>query len=96
MSLVFSIEIISEQYIRRTYIVRHQVVDKRTEKFVVQRMDEIWILESNRPLFRSKGLKKRRPDFKFIDGDVRNVTFLAKMEEAIYGYVLKAETHAAI
>ncbi|MBD0376922.1 MAG: hypothetical protein ICV51_14985 [Flavisolibacter sp.] len=42
------------------------------------------LIESNRPLFRNKGLKKRRPDFKVVEGQLRNLSFTEKIIAAIY------------
>ncbi len=37
------------------------------------------ILQSNRPLFRNKGLKHRKPNWKVIEGSYRNPEILEKI-----------------
>ena len=43
-------------------------LDERTERFMVAGRNGSIVVESNRPLFRNKGLKHRRADWKQIEG----------------------------
>lgn len=57
---------------------------ERTEQFrVVGRSVDV-VLESNRPLFRNKGLKHRRPDWKLISGSVLSAE---RIPEAIMNHL---------
>ena len=51
-------------------MVEHTVMDARTELFKVVGRNKFIVLESNRPLFRNRGLKHRKPDFKLIEGKI--------------------------
>jgi hypothetical protein len=44
------------------YLVKYELIDERTEHFTVIARNGSLTFSSNRPLFRNKGLKKRRPD----------------------------------
>jgi hypothetical protein len=48
--------------------VEQLFIDDRTERYQVTGSNGIIIIESNRPLFRGKGLKRRNPDWKQIEG----------------------------
>ena len=67
--------------------LEHIPIDERTEHFKVHGRNGYILIESNRPLFRSKGLKKRRPDFKVVEGQLRNIGFLEKIMEAVYSQI---------
>ena len=43
-------------------------VDERTERFKVSAKSEFWLFENNRPLFRNRGMKTRRIDWKLVEG----------------------------
>ena len=45
------------------------------------------ILESNRPLFRNKGIKHRKPDWKKISGDLSNMSLVENITTAIMTYL---------
>lgn len=46
-------------------------LDSRTEHFKIIGHNKSIVLESNRPLFRNRGLKHRKPDFKIVEGKVK-------------------------
>lgn len=54
---------------RVTYFVTHQPIDKVSESFtVIRRPDERYVFISNRPLFRNKRIRHRRPDYRLKEG----------------------------
>lgn len=55
----------------------------RIEIFQVAAPGRIFTLESNRPFFRNRGLKHRRPDFKLIDGTLEHYSDIEKYKTAI-------------
>lgn len=50
--------------------VQHILVDDRYEHFKVIARNKTLLLQSNRPFFRKRGLKHRRPDWKLLDGEI--------------------------
>lgn len=71
------------------YLVDHVVVNKREEHFKVIARNGTVTFSSNRPLFRNKGLKKRRPDYVLIEGSIPNKSAEHQLVEAIQRYVEK-------
>ncbi len=57
---------IKEDWKQYRYLVEHIPIGERKEHFKVHGRNGHILVESNRPLFRNKGLKHRRPDFKVI------------------------------
>ena len=69
---------------RYRYTVDHIPVDQRTEHFKLIARNKTLTIESNRLLFRNKGLKHRRYDLKVKEGmEVWNLAFTAKIYEQI-------------
>jgi len=52
---------IKKNRITYTFIVEHFYITERSERFKIVARNITIILESNRPLFRNKGLKHRKP-----------------------------------
>lgn len=67
----------------QTYFVEHIPVSCREEHFFVRRAGETMVLSSNRPLFRSKGLKHRRGDYQVLSAQVHNIGLLNRIIDAI-------------
>ncbi len=70
-------------------MVEHTIVDARTELFKVVGRNKFIVLESNRPLFRNRGLKYRKPDFKLIEGNVDYTGSMHLLVDAILEIVDK-------
>jgi hypothetical protein len=75
----------------RTYRINIEQFDvtDRSEKFRVIARNKTIILESNRPFFRNKGLKYRKPDWKVISGDVHRGSGLEMLQNKILEVVDK-------
>ena len=71
------------------YLVEHLVVNKREEQFTIIARNGSVTFSSNRPLFRNKGLRKRKPDYVLIDGSIPNKSTERQLVEAIQNYVEK-------
>jgi hypothetical protein len=67
----------------RKYLVQHEVLNKNTEHFTVLGRHKTLVISSNRPLFKTIGLKDRKPDFKLIAGELKHHELLEKIIEAI-------------
>ncbi len=65
-------------------MVEYILINERIEYFKVHGCNGNMLIESNWPLFRKKGLKKRRPDFKLMEGQLGFIGFTKKIMEAIY------------
>ena len=66
------------------YTIEHVPIDQRTELFKLIARNRTLTIESNRLLFRNKGLKHRRYDLKVTEGmEVWNLAFMAKIYEQI-------------
>jgi hypothetical protein len=57
--------------------------DERVERFKITGKDRFIVVETNRVLFRSKGLKHRKPDWKVIEGKVNYPQSFDQVKEAI-------------
>jgi len=53
------------------------------EHFIVYAKNKTLILESNRPFFRNKGLKNRKPNWALVDGKLAYPSGLVTLSEAI-------------
>jgi TolB-like protein len=69
------------------YLVEYVLVNKREEQFKVIARNGSVTFSSNRPLFRNKGLRKRRPDYVLIEGSIPNKSTESQLVEAIQRYV---------
>jgi hypothetical protein len=69
------------------YLVEYVVVNKREERFKVTARNGSVTFSSNRPLFRNKGLRKRRPDYLLVEGRISNKSTENQLVEAIQRYV---------
>ncbi|MEO5562738.1 MAG: hypothetical protein ABIR18_04865 [Chitinophagaceae bacterium] len=74
-------------YNDRKYIrlaVERILLTNEIEKYRVSGKNGSFVLQSNGPLFRNKGLKHRRPSWKITEGgEIRNKAVLQKIIEAI-------------
>jgi TolB-like protein len=71
------------------YLVEYIIVNKREEQFkVIARNGSVTFL-SNRPLFRNKGLKRRKPDYVLVEGNIPNKSTERQLVLAIQSYVEK-------
>lgn len=69
-------------YSKRKVQVERIFHDERTEQFRLTGRDRSITLQSNRPFFRNRGLKHRKPDWKIIEGQAfRGNTLDAAIEE---------------
>jgi hypothetical protein len=68
------------------YLVKHTLINHRREHFELIARNRSIIIESNRPLFRNKGLKHRRYDLTLVNGntEVWNMTFVQKIYEQLH------------
>jgi hypothetical protein len=69
------------------YLVEHVMVNKREEQFKVIARNGFVTFSSNRPLFRNKGLRRRRLDYVLIEGNIPNKSTENQLIEAIQRYV---------
>lgn len=76
---------IAVQYDRKPwrYVVEQRRTSATEEQFTVLAKKKKLVITSNRLLFRNKGLKHRRPDYKLIQGEVWNISFLEQIIDAI-------------
>lgn len=86
MTSTFTIQIKSG-YKTHKIKVQHVPVDDRVEHFKLLGRNKTIVLECNRPFFRNKGLKHRRPDWKLIEGKIDHQTSLDPVKDAILEYL---------
>jgi hypothetical protein len=61
----------------------HEVVSEREEAFAIKAKNKTLVFSSNRPLFRNKGLKHRKPDYKLVIREMNNMSYRDKIVKAI-------------
>ncbi len=74
---------IKEGYKVLTFTVEQFNVTQRSEQFKVIARNKTVVLESNRPLFRNKGIKHRRPDWKLVEGTLGYQSGFERLTDAI-------------
>jgi hypothetical protein len=76
---------ISIQHDRRRIRLKVERFDETNsfEKYRIVARNRTFVLQSNRPLLRGKGLKYRRVDWKVIEGGFMNPTILENIIKAI-------------
>ena len=75
---------IKDGYKNHKLLVEHISINSHKERFKISGRDKFIVLESNRPLFRGKGLKYRKPDWKLVEGEVKYTGgLLDQVKEAI-------------
>jgi len=80
--MIFPIRIeIDRRYLN--YQVEKIYNDGRIERYRINGRNGSIILESNRPLFRNKGLKHRKPDWNMIQGELKYRNYLRLFVDAI-------------
>jgi hypothetical protein len=67
--------------------VEYVLVNKREEQFKIIARNGSVTFSSNRPLFRNKGLRRRRPDYVLIEGNIPNKSTENQLIEAIQRYI---------
>ena len=80
--MIFTITI---KHDRRRYRLRSQriLLTEIKEQYRIGNPGKQIVLESNRPLFRNKGLKHRNPDWKLTEGEMWNSSFLELIIQAL-------------
>ncbi len=58
-------------------------ITARSEQFRIVARNKTIVLETNRPFFRNKGLKHRKPDWKLIEGHLESRYGLESLSQAI-------------
>ncbi|RYY49946.1 MAG: hypothetical protein EOO06_05430 [Chitinophagaceae bacterium] len=81
----FTIELKLGYKVRRFNVI-HIPVNNRVERFELTGKNKSIILESNRPLFRSKGIRHRNPTYNIIEGQVLHIASLDPFLEQIDAY----------
>jgi TolB-like protein len=71
------------------YLVEYIIVNKREEQFKIIARNGSVTFSSNRPLFRNKGLKRRKPDYVLVEGNIPNKSTERQLVQAIQRYVEK-------
>lgn len=71
----------------RRYLVEHIKISKREEHFKVLARNGSITFSSNRPFFRSRGLRHRHPSITVIEGHLWNISITKKLLEQIQAYV---------
>lgn len=74
---------IQEGYKKLSFPVERFDITERSEKFRITARNKTIVLESNRPLFRNKGLKHRIPDWKLVEGTLAYSGAIEKLSTAI-------------
>ena len=71
---------------RRAYRlkVEHIYIDSVKEQYRVSGRNKSIVVQSNRPLFRNRGVRHRRPNWKVIEGNVFNSNL-----DPVYQEILK-------
>lgn len=76
--------IIKDGYKKHRLLVEYIPVNNKIERFKISGKDKYIVLESNRPLFRNRGIKHRKPDWKVFEGEVKYAGgLLDNVKEAI-------------
>ncbi len=66
-----------------TLRVEHINITPRSEQFRIVARNKTIVLETNRPFFRNRGLKHRKPDWKLVEGKLESGYALESLSEAI-------------
>lgn len=67
--------------------VEQIALDERIERYKVHARNGAIVVESNRPVFRNRGLKHRAPTWKVIEGNTLSNHVLERIYEAILNHV---------
>ena len=84
--MIFRIRI---EYERRNRYYNCEVIltDKITERIKVSGRNRFIVIQSNRPLLVSKGLKHRRIDWKIVEGDMNSPFVLGLIYDEVEKYL---------
>ncbi len=63
--------------------VERLLYNETHEQYLVSGRNKAIRVQSNRPLFRNKGLSHRRPDWRLVEGEGHNMGVLEKIYEAL-------------
>ena len=89
----FYINVQSEKaYVRLKVEMYYQ--SDQIEKYRVIARNRTIVLQSNRPLIRKNGMKHRKPDWKLVEGELQNMTFLQSLVETINRHIKREERKA--
>jgi hypothetical protein len=69
------------------YKVDFVPVNDRLEYFRVKGGNGSVVFSSNRPLYRSRGVRKRQPDILLVEGRLSNLSVQRKIVEALQEYI---------
>lgn len=74
---------------RKNYSYEVEQIEKTIsfEKYRVNGRNGSVVFQNNRPIFKSRGLKHRRPDWKMIEGKIRYRSFAELLVEAINNHL---------
>ena len=86
MASTFQITLKNDYKLLR-FNVEHINITGISEQFRIVAKNKTIVIESNRPLFRNKGLKSRKPDFKLIEGVVLYQSGLDQVISAIMNHI---------
>lgn len=64
-------------------LVHQKMIDERNEQYAIIAKNKTVVLESNRPFFRNRGLKHRKPDWKIVEGKINNGSGLDQIIQKI-------------
>jgi hypothetical protein len=85
----FWITIMVNSWQKNKYLVEHTLVNLREERFKVIGRNGHITFSCNRPLYRHKGVRHRRPDLKLIEGQLSNKSVLEDIVEQIKKHIEK-------
>jgi hypothetical protein len=85
----FWISIMVNSWKKNKYLVEHTLVNLREERFRVIGRNGHITFSCNRPLYRHKGVRHRRPDLKLIEGYLSNKSIEKDIVEQIKQYIEK-------
>ena len=70
-----------------TYRVEQTEVTSREEKYKVITRSQVILVSNNRPFFRGKGLRHRKPIWKVDEGEIKVDSFKTKLLEALAAHM---------
>lgn len=71
------------------YMVEQMEVTERKESYKLITKSQAFILSNNRPLFRAKGIRHRKPMWRLEEGNMRFQNFMDLIAKAIEEYLNK-------
>lgn len=74
--------------------VERVYLSNQIERFNVIARNRTIVIQSNRPLLRANGMKHRKPDWKLVEGEIFNMSFLVSLINTIYRHIKREEKKA--